>query len=71
MSKESRWYFHSHDDGTVRLLARFEGDGGIVGDACRDLHAGDVFYGIPHERLRKLGAGVIEVSADGAEIIDE
>ncbi len=64
----ARWFF-STDGGTVHLMARFEGEDGMIGDAHRELKPGMSFRGIPHAELMKAGAGVVEIGEDGeAEI---
>jgi hypothetical protein len=43
--------------GTIRLMARAEGEGGRVGDLVRDLGPGDDFLGHPFGELAALGEG--------------
>ena len=59
-----KWMFSTHN-GQVQCLARAEGDGGIIGDACEVITRGQDFYGVPYAALIKADAGTVEVNDKG------
>ena len=64
------FYFELVDD-VVELQARLE-DGDVVGDTRTELRAGEDFYGVSFDELRKAGSGVVEVGENGdGKIIDD
>lgn len=62
-----RWYF-TMDGETVVLRARFEGDGGMVGDAFDECHPGGDWGGLSYDELRAAGAGSVVVINERTEI---
>ena len=61
----NRWYFTKDDDGTIELRARFEGPGGMIGDARNVLHPGEPALNVTYAELFAAGAGVLVISRNG------
>jgi hypothetical protein len=49
------------EPGVVRVQARLEGPGGVVGDLVRDVRPGDELFGLTYEQLAALGDGAHDV----------
>jgi hypothetical protein len=65
------WFFSTHGD-TVYMLARFESDDGIIGDASHKVLPGEEFYGIPYAALKAARGGRVQmISASKAKIVTE
>jgi hypothetical protein len=54
-----RWHFSTDDRGVIHLLARFEGDGGMVGDAYHAVHPGETFCGVTYAEYYAERAGIL------------
>ena len=63
-----KWFFNLHQ-GVVYLQARFEGPGGIIGDAMETVKPGGSFRGLPYALLAAADAGVVEKSAKHVELV--
>jgi hypothetical protein len=60
----AHWHFTVVGD-VVQLRARFEGPGGMVGDAFDEIRPGQSLHGLSFDELKKAGAGVVEIADDG------
>jgi hypothetical protein len=61
------WYFHTTKDG-IELLARFEGPGGMIGDARELVRPGESFLGLTHAALKAAKAGTVKVINGRAQV---
>lgn len=66
-----RWYFHT-DGEAIEMVARAEGEGGMVGDAHDRIEPGDVLKqppGLTYAILKEAGAGILEIADDGGSFV--
>jgi hypothetical protein len=61
-----KWFFTTAPDGDViELRARFEGPGGLIGDAFDEIRPGMLVHGVSFEELKRAGSGVVRVTGPG------
>ena len=52
------------DSNEIRVQARFEGDGDMIGDMMQVVQPGESFGGVSFEQLSKLGPGEHEIDPE-------
>jgi hypothetical protein len=62
-----RWFFHTDGDRIV-MQARFEGDGGVIGDARDELRQGGKIKNLTYEDLKRAGSGAVVIDGETATI---
>jgi hypothetical protein len=55
----------------VELIARMEGEGGLVGDFRDVVRPGESFYGLSYSRLVRARSGSFVIGEDGRAVFDE
>ncbi|MCP1550696.1 MULTISPECIES: hypothetical protein [Methylorubrum] len=61
-----RWYFHTDGD-AIEMVARAEGEGGMIGDAHGRIEPNDPILeppGLTYAALKAAGGGVLEIADD-------
>ena len=65
-----KWFFYRDGD-TVGMRARFEGDGGLIGDAFDQVRPGEEAFGLSYQTLFDARAGVLIVENEQARIVKD
>jgi hypothetical protein len=64
-----RWFFTRGEGDVIELRARFEGEGGMVGDAYDEIRPGQKALNVTHQELFAAGAGVLVIEDGKARIV--
>ena len=55
-----KWFFNMDRNDVVQLISRIEGNN-FIGDARREVKAGESFFGVSYASLRVAKFGTVEV----------